>query len=49
VDYSRQLDVEWNKLLPNGHGGGGLSGRVGGGGSGEDDGGLSKEAEMMMI
>jgi len=48
VDYSRQLDVEWNKLLPNGNGGGGaVNGRVGG--SGVDDGVLSKEAEMMMI
>jgi sorting nexin-1/2 len=50
VDYSRQLDVEWNKLLPNGHGG--ANGRVGGGGSNSgagNDGGLSKEAEMMMI
>ena len=48
VDYSRQLDVEWNKLLPNGNGrGGAVNGRVGG--SGVDDGVLSKEAEMMMI
>lgn len=51
VDYSRQLDVEWNKLLPNGGGGGdGVNGRVGGaGGSGVNDGVLSKEAEMLMI
>jgi len=49
VDYSRQLDVEWNKLLPNGNAGSGgaVNGRVGG--SGADDGVLSKEAEMMMI
>ena len=49
VDYSRQLDVEWNKLLPNGNAGSGgaVNGRVGG--SGVDDGVLSKEAEMMMI
>jgi len=48
VDYSRQLDVEWNKLLPNGGGDGGV--RVGGtGGSGVNDGVLSKEAEMLMI
>lgn len=49
VDYSRQLDAEWNKILLNGNvGGGGASsaGEVGGVG---DDGGLSKEAEMMMI
>jgi len=49
VDYSRQLDVEWNKLLPNGNAGSGgaVNGRVGG--SGADDGVLSKEAEMLMI
>ena len=46
VDYSRQLDAEWNKLLPNGNG---VNGRVGGSSSGTGDGGLSKEAEMMMI
>ncbi|KAL7497352.1 hypothetical protein ACHAWT_007587 [Skeletonema menzelii] len=44
VDYSRQLEFEWNKLLPNG-GGDGMNGRVGG----VDDGVLSKEAEMLMI
>eukprot|EP00574_Skeletonema_japonicum_P009131 CAMPEP_0201717686 /NCGR_PEP_ID=MMETSP0593-20130828/3367_1 /ASSEMBLY_ACC=CAM_ASM_000672 /TAXON_ID=267983 /ORGANISM="Skeletonema japonicum, Strain CCMP2506" /LENGTH=488 /DNA_ID=CAMNT_0048207805 /DNA_START=77 /DNA_END=1543 /DNA_ORIENTATION=+ len=49
VDYSRQLDVEWNKLLPNGGDVGGVNGRVGGSGSGADDGVLSKEAEMLMI
>lgn len=46
VDYSRQLEFEWKKLLPNG-GGDGMNGR---GGGGVDDGGaLSKEAEMLMI
>ena len=45
VDYSRQLDAEWNKILPNGNVGGG-AGEVGGV---DDDGVLSKEAEMMMI
>ena len=48
VDYSRQLDAEWNKILPNGNvgGGAGSAGEVGGV---DVDGVLSKEAEMMMI
>jgi sorting nexin-1/2 len=50
VDYSRQLDAEWNKILPNGNvGGGGGAGSAGEVGGVDDDGVLSKEAEMMMI
>ena len=45
VDYSRQLDVEFNKLLPNVSSG--VNGQLGDGIV--DDGDLSKEAEMLMI
>jgi sorting nexin-1/2 len=47
VDYARQLDVEWNKLLPNGSGDESGVGRAGSSNSVDDE--LSKEADMMMI